>query len=270
MAQHGTLVDENTVVRISWRGWRVRLAKWRLEQAKFMPAIGLSPASQPLPQASDDSPLADGDTDYESDDETDENDPESHAPNSTSSDEEVLGLPSDFSPNERKTYEIELLAEYETKLRIGQAFDQLEKIREAVKHLSAFIEEKKEVHAVADHVRSNDITKYSVAYSQKLARQYNHNFNRLVALRGQLSTLERSHPASRLQRIDLANDLKIANLKKAREQGDHTQSGSWIWSVFEDVMDCVDAKEAQPSKPQASGRALYTTWCTYFPFPLIK
>ncbi|KAI1782628.1 hypothetical protein LXA43DRAFT_905170 [Ganoderma leucocontextum] len=203
-----------------------------------MPAIGISPASssQPAPQPSHVSPLADGDSDFDSDD---ENNQEPHAHASTSSDEEVLGLPSDFNPDERKTYDIELLADYETQLRIGQVFDLLEKICEAVKHLSAFIEEKKEAHAVADHVRSNDVTKYSVAYCQKLARQYNLNFDRLVTLRGQLSTLGRSHPASRLQRIDLANDLKVANLKKAREQGDHTRSGSWIWSVFEDVMDCL-------------------------------
>ncbi|PIL27221.1 hypothetical protein GSI_10365 [Ganoderma sinense ZZ0214-1] len=185
-----------------------------------------------------------------------------------SADKEVLGLPSDFNPEERKTYNIELLATYETKLHIGQAFDTLEKICEAVKHLSAFIEKKKEAHAVADHVRSNDITKFSIAYCQKLAQSYNRNFDRLLTLQGVLSTLGSSHPVSRLQRIDLANDLKVANLKKA---------------LFEDVMDCIDVSDtsqqlidvdsranktvghvdityADRLPKQASGRMLYTMW----------
>lgn len=265
------------------------MARWRLEQAKFMPAIGMSPGtgSQTGTNPSHISPRAgeDSDSSDESDSDNDDNDSQLalHASTPASTDDEVLGLPSDFNAEERKLYDIELLGDYETKLRIGQAFDLLEKIREAVKHLSAFIEEKKEAHAVADHVRSNDITKFSIAYCRKLSQTYNSNFDRLVALRGLPSTFGGSHPASRLQRIDFANDLTVTNLKKAREQGDHERSGSWIWTVFEDVMDCVDiqdtshqlldanettahsnvASEDRALKQVSGRRTLYTTWCTY-------
>ena len=76
MAQNGTLIDPNTVVRISWRGWHAKLTKWRIDQAKFMPAIGISaPSGSYLtPQPSDVSPITDGDSDFDSDAEDDEND----------------------------------------------------------------------------------------------------------------------------------------------------------------------------------------------------
>ncbi|TFK80947.1 hypothetical protein K466DRAFT_635508 [Polyporus arcularius HHB13444] len=144
--------------------------------------------------------------------------------------DEVLGLPSDFSSDDRKLYQLELLADYEVRLRVGQAFDQLDRVREAVKHLAAYIEEKKEnAHSVADNTKSQDVTKFSVSYCQRVARRYNYIYDRLLALRGETLTIDPSDPASRLRRIDLTKDLKIANLKVAREQGDRHRSGSWIW-----------------------------------------
>ncbi|KAI1788507.1 hypothetical protein LXA43DRAFT_894466 [Ganoderma leucocontextum] len=212
-----------------------------------MPLLGISTSST-VHASTDAHPHSTASADTDSD--SDEDDPDvTTADPSASSSSEVLGLPSDFPTDERNLYGLEILGQYEAKLRIGQAFDYLENLREAVKHLSAFIDEKKEnSHAVADNIRSNDVSKYSVAYCQHLAKRYNHVFDRIIALCGDLKKLSRSDPASRLQRINLANDLKITNLKKAREEGDHARSGSWIWAVFEDAMDCVDVDSA-PQQP---------------------
>ncbi|RDX54393.1 hypothetical protein OH76DRAFT_1341277, partial [Lentinus brumalis] len=170
----------------------------------------------------------------------------------------ILGLPSDFSQEDRKIYELELLADYEFWLHVGQAFDQLDKVRKAVKHLAAYIEEKKEnAHGVANKTKSHDITKFCVSYvsyCQRVAHRYNHIYDWLLALRGETLTIDRTNPALRLRRIDLKNDLKIANLKVARELGDRQRSGSWIWWAFKKAMDPAAANE----NPNAASGSLLT------------
>ncbi len=146
------------------------------------------------------------------------------------------------------------MADYEFWLHVGQAFDQLDKVRKAVKHLAAYIEEKKEnAHGVANKTKSHDITKFCVSYCQRVAHRYNHIYDWLLALHGETLTIDRTDPALCLRRIDLKNDLKIVNLKVARELGDRQRSGSWIWWAFKEAMDPAAANE---NPNAASGRSM--------------
>ncbi len=88
-----------------------------------------------------------------------------------------------------------------------------------------------------------------------MARRYNYIYDRLLALRGETLTIDPSDPASRLRRIDLTKDLKIANLKVAREQGDRHRSGSWIWWVFEEAMDPAAANDKMDSTATTSTKS---------------
>ncbi len=207
---------------------------------------------------------------------------------------EVIGLPSDFSASEIKKFELRLLAQYELKLRIGQAFDQLDIVRQSVKNVAAFVDEKKATaQGARDNMRANTKNKNATSLRDRHARRYNHIYDRIVALRTSLGlSSDPSDPGSNLQRIDLVKDLTVANLRVAREQGDSKRSGSWIWSVFEEAMSAAEgwktphprrtsprnnagaSDQPQAEEPQASSskgkgkrRAdkdedapLYTTW----------
>lgn len=266
IARNGTIIDAATAPCVTWHSWRKKLDKWHVDQSKHMPSLRISSCAAPDSSQTVTPTHNAKDSDCSEADEPDSSLSATLDVSSPSS--EVLGLPSDFPAEDRTLHGLDILSDYEARLRAGQAFDQLEKVHEAVKHLSAFIEEKKEnAHAVADNIRSNNISKFSVAYCQHLTQHYNHIYDRIIALREDPRRLQRSDPTSRLQRIDVSNDLKIMNLKKAREEGDHGRSGSWIWAVFEDAMDCVDGKgstaspESDGSKVISASSSMYTTWC---------
>ena len=95
-----------------------------------MPLLGLTISELP----STTSPVEGDDDDDEDYDE--EATPAALQLSSTSADSvatpaEVLGLPSDFTAEERDKYDLKILAEYEVRIRIGQAFDQLEVVRQS-------------------------------------------------------------------------------------------------------------------------------------------
>ncbi|KAH9852418.1 hypothetical protein C2E23DRAFT_730482 [Lenzites betulinus] len=174
----------------------------------------------------------------------------------TTSHREVLGLPSDFTATERSSLELEVLAEYELNLRIGQVFDQLEAVRQAVKHLAAYVEQKKELgHTTKDNMRSNDISKFARVHCEQAARRYNYIFDRIKVLQNSASPVldDPSSPASQLCRIDYQSDLTITNLKVAREKGDSRHSGSWIWHAFEAAADSAQAQR-RSKRLQASAQ----------------
>ncbi|KAI0360939.1 hypothetical protein OH77DRAFT_1393310 [Trametes cingulata] len=147
----------------------------------------------------------------------------------------TLGLPSDFSAEERADHALGLLAEYELKIRVGLAFDQLEAVRMAVQHRAAQIENKRKnvrtskANAVAErHIRQ------AVLQAKALASRYNANYTRICALRP-LDYVARKDASAggRLRLIDAEKDLTIANMGTARTLGDSKVTGSWIWSVFQ-------------------------------------
>ncbi|KAI0348920.1 hypothetical protein OH77DRAFT_357638 [Trametes cingulata] len=147
----------------------------------------------------------------------------------------ALGLPSDFSAEERSDHELADLAEYELKIRIGLAFDQLDAVRMAVQHRAAQIENKKKnvrtskANAVAErHIRQ------AAQRAIALTSRYNANHSRICALRAvDYVAWDDDTPGGRLQAIDLEKDLTIANMATPRTLGDSRIAGSWIWSVFQ-------------------------------------
>lgn len=259
----------------TWKAWRRKVDVWRVQQNKLMPRLWTQTSS------SEDADLAaalatqsaDG-GDNEEDDEDDSDQYVDNGPSSTtakaSTSEEVLGLPSDLNAAERKEFEVEALAEYELHLRIGQAFDLLEDVRQAVKHLAAYIEEKRHAgHTTKDNTRSSDISKFSRAHCQRVAKRYNHVYDRVLALRTRAPV--KSDPDYHLQRINIDKDLTIVNLKVAREKSDSQREGSWIWWAFEDAMESTPASAA--GKRKKGGQQVETlakdpvdnpsSWCTY-------
>ncbi|KAI0348881.1 hypothetical protein OH77DRAFT_1415874, partial [Trametes cingulata] len=147
---------------------------------------------------------------------------------------EVLGLPSDFSAEEQSRHGFVVLAEYELKIRIGLAFDQLDAVRMAVQYRAAQLENKKK------NLRSNKANAVAERHLQQaalrarvLAARYNANYTRISALRATDYVARNDDtPGGRLRTIDVEKDLTIANMAAARTLGDSRVTGSWIWSWF--------------------------------------
>ncbi|KAI0324988.1 hypothetical protein GY45DRAFT_1438713 [Cubamyces sp. BRFM 1775] len=146
---------------------------------------------------------------------------------------ETLYLPSDFTAEERATYSLDKLADYELKIRVGLAFDQLEDVRMGVKYRAAHLEHKKKSVRTSkgNQLAEKEIQKADIRV-RLLASKYNDNVAKIWTLQPP-NTVKNSSPSTRLQRIDLDVDLAIANLVAPRSLGDSKKSGSWIWSVFE-------------------------------------
>ncbi|EIW59005.1 uncharacterized protein TRAVEDRAFT_123934, partial [Trametes versicolor FP-101664 SS1] len=147
---------------------------------------------------------------------------------------EVLGLPSDFNASEIEHYSLNLLATYELKIRVGLAFDQLEEVRQSVRHASAFLDSK-ETHAqgTKEHTRANTKISKSRELSRRLADRYNHNVGCINTLRRILDpqgASSGSDMSSCLKLINKQKDLLISDLRAARTNGESKQSRSWIWS----------------------------------------
>ncbi|KAI0359016.1 hypothetical protein OH77DRAFT_1502180 [Trametes cingulata] len=205
---------------VSWQRFRTKLRTWRTRQRKHMPTI-------------EDILLLDLDGGEDlAEDDLDEDDAPPDDPAALNI---TLGLPSHFTQSDRTAHGFETLADYELKIRIGIAYDQLDAIRLAVQHRAAQLDHKKK------HVRTNKANAVAEEHIKKadrrakdLASRYNSNYERIVALRPLNYTYESDNtPGRRLQRIDLNSDLMIANIAAARTEGDSRRTGSWIWSVFE-------------------------------------
>ncbi|KAH9856055.1 hypothetical protein C2E23DRAFT_771667 [Lenzites betulinus] len=146
-----------------------------------------------------------------------------------------LGLPSDYTHEERADYNLHTLADYERTIRIGLAFDQLDAIRLAVKHRAAHIEHKrKHVRGGRANAASQEEIQRADARARVLASRYNYNFERINALRANdYDGRTDDTPGSRLQVIRLDSDLAIANMAAPRTLHDSQRSGSWIWNVYD-------------------------------------
>ncbi|KAI0352177.1 hypothetical protein OH77DRAFT_1460988 [Trametes cingulata] len=203
----------------AWATYRKKLANWRARQRKHMPGL-----EELLPHIFEEENLGEAE---EWSDEVRNGDGKQ--------DFKALGLPSDFSAEERSDHELADLAEYELKIRIGLAFDQLDAVRMAVQHRAAQIENKKKnvrtskANAVAErHIR------LAAQRARALASRYNANHSRICALRPMdYVAWDDDTAGARLQTIDLDNDLTISNMATPRTLGDSRITGSWIWSVFQ-------------------------------------
>ncbi len=150
----------------------------------------------------------------------------------------ILALPSNFNAQEIDTYDVKPLATYELKLWVGLAFDLLSNVREAVKHAAAHLQQKKNSALTKkDHLRDQSEINKSRVLGLLKAGEYNHNYDRIEALRMLLKQpAADGEMEAKLHRIDEQNrDLNMINLVANRSAGDHNRlaTGSWIWSVFE-------------------------------------
>lgn len=230
------LTDEATeTIPVAIAAFNEKLKQWRSAQRKLMPLL-----HPPTDSESDVIAL-----DAPEDDDDDEESGEA---------QEVLGLPSDFNASEIEHYSLNLLATYELKIRVGLAFDQLEEVRQSVRHASAFLDSK-ETHAqgTKEHTRANTEISKSRELSRRLADRYNHNVGRINTLRHILDpqgASSGSDMSSRLKLINKQKDLLISDLRAARTKGESKQSGSWIWSVFEIPADAPKKRTSTRKRKQ--------------------
>lgn len=208
------MLDAALTNKPTWTVFAQKLHNWRTSQRKRMPALKtwLPPADDCVP--------------------SDEDDTEDDAVT-----EEVLGLPSDFSRNERNDYELDELASFELSIRIGLAFDQLEAVRRAVQHRAVYVESKrKNVRGTKNNAAAEEDVRRAAAFARLLAMRYNHNFQRVTDLRSpEYSAAADTTAGARLRKIDLDHDLSIPNLAAMRTEGDTGRTGSWIWAAFDDA-----------------------------------
>ncbi|KAJ3014547.1 hypothetical protein NUW54_g1280 [Trametes sanguinea] len=211
------ILDDVLGDRPTWDMFQQKVVKWRKSQRKHMPLL------DSLIPISDEYLAADQGERNDSDEED------------VDLQEEILGLPSDFNQSERADYDLELLATYELKIRIGMAFDQLGAVRRAVQHRAAHVESKrKNVRGNKNNAAAEQEVRHAAALARLLATRYNHNYDRIGCLRpyGYEAKTDTT-PGGRLRRIDLNKDLTISNMVAARTLGESHLSGSWIWSVFD-------------------------------------
>lgn len=202
-------LDHELYRGVTWATFRKKLARWRRSQRKMMREI-----NHLIPD--EDDTLA-----FEEDYDT--------------ADEEVLGLPSDFSRKERIEFDMDPeLEDYELRIRVGMAFDQLEQIRRAVQLRAAHLEgKKKHARGHKDNAAAEENIKRQVDLAALLSRRYNNNYDCILALRPDDYDATRDDgPGGRLRRINVNEDLGLANLAAVRSLGDSQKKTSWIWEIF--------------------------------------
>ncbi len=204
------VLDSHLYAGVTWKSFRNKLVRWRGNQRKIMASIGDLIPEDDL-QAFDDDECE------------------------SSSVEEILALPSDFSAQERAEYDLQVLEEYELRLRIGTAFDQLETIRQAVQHRAQYIDDKKKhARGHAANAEAEKTIQSATRLVQVLAKRYNKNYARICSLRPKGHDASSDNSAgARLKQINLDTDLTIANVAAIRTLGDSKITGSWIWAVRE-------------------------------------
>lgn len=212
MKEDEVALDHALFRGVTWVTFRKKLARWRQTQRKMMPQI-----DHLIPEEQDEVIVFEDD------------------PDDSSDTEEVLGLPSDFSRDERIDFGIDPeLGDYELQIRIGMAFDQLELVRRAVQHRAAHLDSKKKnARGHKDHEAAEKVLKRTADLADLLATRYNSNYECINSLRpADYDPSEDDGAGARLRLVDLYKDLTIANLAAARTLGDSQKRGSWIWDVF--------------------------------------
>ena len=211
---------------ISWPSFRSKFAKWREAQRKHMPTF---------------------DAFVQTDDAEDDRDDAEDDENPTF--DEVFGMPSDFTSEELEEYEITHLAHFELSLRLGLAFDELDRLRKTVRHRASIIGDKK------SQARGQKVNKDAEEHIQRIkklairfAEVYNENFSRIERLRGKSydASSDRSLEG-RLRQVAPESDLTLANLE-VHELGDSKVTASWIWEVFQPTAGQTANRQSKAAK----------------------
>ena len=171
--------------------------------------------------------------------------------------EQSLGLPSDFSVVQLRELELSPLAIIEVKLRVGRAYDLLAAVRQSVKHEGAFIIEKNtEARGVKDKTRAEAMVRQARMQSQRLAERYNENRGRLLRLLEELPQNRRIQSeraaSTHLGWIDVKKDLSSRVLTKPRQLGDSRFTGSWIFTVGAKTAQGVSEEAVWSTEGQSS------------------
>ncbi|EPS93581.1 hypothetical protein FOMPIDRAFT_8127, partial [Fomitopsis schrenkii] len=139
--------------------------------------------------------------------------------------DEPLALPSEFSASERRDMGLEALAVFERRIRVGHAYDLLDAVKQSVNHQGAFLlDKRRHARGQKDNTRSQQQVSDAAARTRSLAKLYNYNRDRLLAL-------SEGEPSDVLKRINLKDDLKSKNWRAPRQQGDSREERAWIWTV---------------------------------------
>lgn len=240
LANQHDLGDEGTqTIEAESRSFRMHFLEWRAEQTEQMPQLALPKEIITL----------------DADDEHDNG-------------EEILGLPSEMSATDVVRFDLTLAASHELKIRIGLAFDLLEEVRQAVRHCSAFLQSKKKnARGTKDQTRAATELRKQQRFANRIAQQYNHNFDRISSLRTTLAQpADPNEIASKLKKIILRTDLKIAALSVPRTRGDSKKSGSWIWGIVDTPMVPRNTRkrkrEQVEEEAEADNSGIGTEWKT--------
>ena len=195
---------------------RRELERWREMQRVIMPSIDFGESDD----CDGDDAGAGAITDVEDGDDDDGDDASSGCP-----EEEPLALPSDFSAHERHELGLDPLAVFERRIRVGHAYDLLDAVKQSINHQGAFlVDKRKHARGQKDNTRSQKQVSDAAARTRLLARLYNFNRDRLIALSD-------GEPSDVLRSINLKDDLKSKNWRAPRQQGDSREECAWIWTA---------------------------------------
>lgn len=196
-AEKKTRKSAATTIGNARRSLRMDMEKWRSAQLRVMPSV-----------AGSEEELASGESEME------------HA------EDEVLGLPSDFTEDDRRRLKLGVSADIEKRLLEGLAHDALSDLREQLKHNKAKLQQKdEEVRGQGANTRAQTILKTAKGISVAHANRYNFIRSRLLRLGLAESDVIFKH-------LDTKKELWMHSIHKSRMQrSDHPEP--WFWNIEE-------------------------------------
>jgi hypothetical protein len=141
--------------------------------------------------------------------------------------DEVLYLPSDFSPSEREAIGVSLLGTEEAKLREGEAFDALRAVQVAVKSITALRDRKrKNARGQGENTRAGAYIRDAEARRDLHMKTYKTARNAMISL----AVVREGDPHSPFPPLTL-EDTFMKSCQRGRGLGDSRQTDGKLWHV---------------------------------------
>lgn len=206
------------------RNYVSALRRWRLEQCKFMPHVADANESIDTPQ--------DGAADSDEDDLTED---------------EIVGLPSDYSTDDVQRFVLQEAAHYEMTQREDFCFHLLSTVRSHVLSHGSWLKMKITggPQSMKNNTRSNSLATEAQRLAVLAAERYNYSYRKLKRLRQMLKhTPPKDSEKARLRSIQVPSDLATSSLLTTKNHGEFKTSSTWIWRI-------LDPRPGEGSLPNA-------------------
>ena len=150
--------------------------------------------------------------------------------------DEVVGLPSDYSTDDVRRFGLEEVAHCEMIQREGFCFDLLSTVRSHVVNHGSWLNVKIKggPQSQKNNTRSNSHATTAQRLAVLVAGRYNHNYRKLKQLREMLKyTPPKGSQEARLRSIKVPEHLTTSSLLTTKNHGEFKNSSTWIWRILD-------------------------------------